>query len=144
VKWLRFSIFDLMFLVALVAADLVLWRSFDQLRGFRSHEFAELFIAGVLPMANLLALGMMRLFRARSGEDAARSFWAGFETFGGFALVLFVVCSVFASHPLHTAIDDLVWPLRNAVKPIVVIIIPALLLPQLALALFGGWMASRS
>jgi hypothetical protein len=138
VKWLRFSIFDLMLLVALAAADLVLWRLFTA-ANFHPRAFADLFIVGTLPMANLLVLGIVRLTRARSRDDAARRFWAGFETFGGVAILLFLVSSVLAGNALHKAIDDTVQPLVRLGVPIVAVILPALLVPQLAFALFGGW-----
>ena len=139
---LRFSIFDLMVLVALVAIDLVVLRLLEEAR-FKYHEFTELITLGILPMANVLALGMMRLIRARSGEDGIRRFWAGFGTFGGVALLLFLVCISFTSHSLHEVIDAWIRPLLNGGRPVIHIILPALLLPQLAFALFGGWMNSR-
>lgn len=142
-KWLRFSIFDLMVLVALAAADLVLWRVFSA-ANFHPRAFAELVIVGVLPMANLVALGMIRVVRTRPGEYGSRRFWAGFVTFGGAALFLFLVCGFFAGDSIHNAVDDLVRPLVRAGAPPLFVIFPGLLLPQLAFALFGGWIAGRS
>ncbi len=139
-KWLRFSIFDLMLLVALVAVDLVLWRLFTA-GNFHPREFADLFIVGTLPMANLLVLGIVRLARARAREEAARRFWAGFETFGGVAMLLFLVFSALAGHSLHKAVDDMVRPLARVGVPILAVIFPTLLVPQLSFALFGGWIA---
>jgi hypothetical protein len=142
VKWPRFSIFDVMALVALVAIDIAALRLLAKAEA-ADQELAGLMALGVLPLANVLAFGMARLMRARSSGHRARRFWAGFEAFGLVALLLFIAGTSFATHALYQAVDATIRPLVNPGRPVTHIILPALLLPQLAFAILGGWLNTK-
>ena len=78
----RFRIASIMVVVAIVALDLVAIRA---LLGFRSL-MGELLILGALPMANVLAVGLL-IGQRRPGN---RPFLLGFVPFGAMSLALYV------------------------------------------------------
>jgi hypothetical protein len=82
----RFSIATLMLLVVLVALDCAAFRA---LTGPQNGLIANLIAYGILPMANILALGLPPLPGGRLVGARQRPFWVGFEVFGWAALFLF-------------------------------------------------------
>jgi hypothetical protein len=104
---------------------------------------------GSLPMANVLAVGML-VGQRRPGN---RPFLLGFEAFGAVGLAFFIaLASCFPREVLLLYLTPVVVPMERTVGddrpfvmfPIVGIVAVALLgLPQLAFALLGGFLSRR-
>jgi hypothetical protein len=145
----RFSIGGLMTWVLILAVDFAAVRflvTVSEVAG----RLAVLLLVGALPMANLLAFGLLRLFSRRPATGAKPLFWRGFVVCGAVAFLLFVACAVLATDALFGAVDRITWPFqpRNGVLTPLTALVPlgALLLlvaPQLIPALFGGWFNRR-
>jgi hypothetical protein len=125
--------------------------NFSAIRAF--YEFAQptadFLLFGGLPMANVLAIGIMiGKLRARS-----RPFLLGFEIFGAIALLTYVLLSTlsdggeldFYLEPLIGSLirTMLAKPRFIAIPVIVSVGAVVLTLPQLAFALLGGFLSSR-
>jgi hypothetical protein len=111
--------------------------------GFESQTSA-LLLLGALPMANVLAVGML-IGQQRPG---IRPFLMGFEAFGAMALALYVALSFWLYHELiDLYLAALIGPLEKIIgkdRPFVLIpigcFIDVVMLgwPQVAFALIGG------
>jgi hypothetical protein len=115
----------------------------------RKHSHAaDFLILGALPMANVLAVGLL-IGRRRPNS---RLFLLGFEAFGAAPLVLYSAFVCFSSDfegPSHPYLSATLGPLIMLVEqdypsllhPISLIGIAAMLgWPQAAFALFGGFL----
>jgi hypothetical protein len=101
---------------------------------------------GAIPMANILAVGLIILRRRGS-----RPFLSGFEAFGAAALALYVVGAIFFTEELvmpyvNLALKPLaktigIGPLMSTRDILVLVSVTGvmLVLPQVALALIGGF-----
>jgi hypothetical protein len=122
--------------------------NFTAIRAVLDHSgpTSELLGLGVLPMANVLAVGLL-IGRWRRGS---RPFLLGFETFGAAALALYVVLtSCLRDEVVIPYVNLVVNPLEKIIgryPPFVIIPIAfavaaiLLVLPQVALALIGGFL----
>src|SRR3954467_10745192 len=83
-KRFRFSISALMAVVLLVALDCM---AFDTLlnRPLFERNLSDVVFFGALPMANIVAIGLIRLLTERNRRGRTRPFLVGFERFGGVA-----------------------------------------------------------
>ncbi len=86
----RFEISTLMVVVLVLAVNLAAGGPFQGLAGM---EWPSLLNSGALPMASILAVGLVALMKSRSGQGGGRRFLAGFETFGVTALFLYIGCA---------------------------------------------------
>ncbi len=119
---------------------------FDRIVNRRTR--AELLALGALPMANILAVGLLGRTRRRS-----RPFLMGFETFGAAALAFYITgVSYFTYEELRPYTDLLVDPFRKSFgpsPPVVYVVVGLsifgviLALPQIAFALIGGLLLRR-
>jgi hypothetical protein len=145
VKPPRFRIAWIMVAVAIAAFDFMVIR---RLVDYRTPT-GDFLLLGALPMANVLAIGML-VGQRRPGS---RPFLLGFVAFGAMALAVFVAGAIFFT-------DELVMPyLALVLRPMVtiigqrppVVLIPIwfscavfmLGLPQLAFALLGGFLSHK-
>ncbi len=103
VKIPRFSISGLMAVVVLVALNFAAVRAILIVPMFRIM-LGELLLCGALPMANVLAVGLIPFFRSRPGPGEARPTRVGFVTFGAAALLLYLVLAFRATGPVHEGI----------------------------------------
>lgn len=138
----RFRIAWLMVAVALVAVDLGAIRGLFEFR----DTFSELVGVGVLPMANLLAVG--------AAVGAARRrfppFLAGFEVFGAAAMLACLTWAWLSPNSLTLGLLRLLIPVTHHFRTELFGVGPAnyaiagllLSLPQVGFALLGGGLAS--
>jgi hypothetical protein len=140
-KWFRFSISSLMVVVLVVALDCMAVNLLIVRRLLRI-PLSELVLVGALPMANILAIGLLRLWAYRNGRGRTRPLLVGFEVCGWVTLLVFVTCAVLATDSLHDGVGDILRSLSlRPENPLFLIgAVAILLLPQLALASFGGWL----
>jgi hypothetical protein len=108
----------------------------------------EMLVRGALPMANILAIGVVVGLRRRANQNAV----VGFAVFGALGLVLYSTWALVV-FPRHNRYDDLSklfqyhWLMpefiggRHALRQIATSV--ALVLPQLALALAGRFVVPR-
>ena len=140
-KWFRFSISSLMAVVLVVALDCMAINMLI-VRLLLRPNLSELIVFGALPMANILAVGLLRLWADRKGRGQTRPFLVGFEVCGWVTLFVFVTCAVLATDSLH---DGVGYLLRSAkLTPgdrfFLICAVAILLVPQFALASVGGWL----
>ena len=143
----RFRIAWVMVAIAIAALDFAAIRAF-----FVSGEVA-LLVLGALPMANILAVGIL-IAQQRPGS---RPFLLGFEAFGAMALALFVavvVASLFLDNyrlitsyltPVILSIEKSIGPNRPFVFIPIGLFAMVVMLgwPQLVFALIGGSLSRR-
>jgi hypothetical protein len=161
VKRFRVSIAGLMAVVALVAVDSAAVRTLiaaDYQVPMSATSSMDLlgFALGVLPMASLLILvAMARLPRCiRRGEPA--TFLVGFEVFGWAVIFLFICLSALSPPAVGRLLDAAALPIGRVLLPYiahapewvpmaieVVLVVSILGLPELLVALFGGWLTRR-
>lgn len=134
----RFSIAGLMALVAIIAVDCGIIPAFLD-RSVLGPEISDLIVVGALPMANLLAFGLVALWEARSRRGSSRPLLARFEVCGGIALLVFLVCATLATHPIHEGVGRLLRPLLGPGPLFLTAAALICLLPQISLALVGLW-----
>ena len=150
----RFRINYLMIFVAIVALNFWAFRLWYQFRlnGQVVKNWVEVLTYGGLPMANLLAVGIM----IGIGRPERRPFLWGFEAFGATALAVFVALAYFYTEEVVQ--PYILWVLRlrslrtvtNSFSPVVQIpifyFIATLLvgLPQVAFALIGGLLSRKN
>jgi hypothetical protein len=106
-------------------------------------------VVGALPMVNVLVAGML-IARQR---PRSRPFLRGFEAFGTMALALFVVLAIsFHREVVMRYVQPVLDPINRRMEnspPLVSIPVRAsvgvvlLVLPQMALALIGGFVSRR-
>jgi hypothetical protein len=142
-KYFRFSISSLMAVVLVVALDCMAINMLIVRPLFRV-PLSELILLGALPMTNVQAIGLIPLWADRNGRGRTRPLLVGFEICGWVTLLVFVACAVLATRSFHTVVGEIVRSLlRRPEEPLFLIVAVAaaiLLLPQLALALVGGWL----
>jgi hypothetical protein len=134
-----------MVMVAIVALNLVAIRA---LLGFRSL-MGELLILGALPMANVLAVGLV-IGQRRTGN---RPFLLGFVTFGAMALALFVAVATSVPRevvkscltPVSDYLERMIGPHRplRFVPAQTLAFVLMLGLPQVVFGLIGGVLSRR-
>jgi hypothetical protein len=141
----RFRIAWVMVAVAIVAFDFAAGRAMVDSGG----NVGGFLLLGALPMANILAVGLL-IGRRRPGS---RPFLLGFETFGTMALALYVVLTILfdvdlvAYHltpvldPMSEAVDA--FPPFVSIPVLYSAIMVMLVLPQVAFALIGGFLARK-
>jgi hypothetical protein len=138
----RFRIAWVMVAVAIAALD------FAAIRALPGYPSGELVLLGALPMANVLAVGLLIGLRHRG----SRSFLLGFEVFGVMALALYVVLAGFSPGRVIDYLELLLDPIRRTIGldrtvALIATIYPVgvvmLGLPQLAFALIGGFLSRR-
>jgi hypothetical protein len=137
----RFSLSTLMVVVLVLAVNLSAGGPFYGLTGM---EGLSLLSSGALPMASILAVGLVVLMKRPTGRPGGRRILAGFEAFGVAALFLYLACTGLFPETIHQKLGDLlkriIWPGR----PLFSWCLMALcLLPQLLVALLGGWLNAR-
>ena len=142
----RFRIAWVMVTVAIAAFDFMVIR---RLVDYRTPT-GDFLLLGALPMANVLAIGML-VGQRRPGS---RPFLLGFVAFGAMALAVFVAGAIFFTEELVMSYLALVLrPMVTIIgqrPPVVLIpiwfscaIIMLGFLPQVAFALVGGFLSRR-
>ncbi len=132
----RFSIAGLMIFVVFAAANCAAVRGLVQ----PPSVWKELCLFGVLPMANLLAAGLLPWLRYRPHRAGVGGFRVGFEVCGVLAIVAFLVLSLRFTDYLFQLPQSffsryvVLRPGRGLVSSALLIFIG----PQLAFALLGG------
>jgi hypothetical protein len=109
----------------------------------------DLLLAGGLPMANVLVVGLLIAHQRRR----SRPFLLGFEVFGATALAVYIaLASGFREEAVIPYLNPFINPLENILKghaPIVFIpimisvAVVVLSLPQVVFALIGGLLSRR-
>jgi hypothetical protein len=137
----HFSISTLMAVVLVLAINLAAGGGFFGMSGM---EWPELLDLGARPMASILAIGLVPLLKARSGRSGKRPFLVGFEIFGVAALFLYIACAWLFTHPIHDSVGNLLERFVSSGRPLFPWSLMAIfLLPQLLIALLGGWLSTR-
>ena len=134
----RLTIGRLMALVLLVALDLGIIRAIMPPRGL-SPRLGDLIVCCVLPMANVLAVGLVILRTSEWGDPAIRSGVLGFEVAGAAVMGLCLIGALVATDPMHRLLDDLLgffWLPPGPHKGITAIFLS--LIPQVAAGLVGA------
>lgn len=144
VKFPRLTISNLMALVLLVALDVWVCKALmgSPLLG---PDLSDLLVFGALPMANVLALRLYPLLGPRHEHKTNRGGLLGFEVGGLAALLAFLACSMVLTRSLHEGVGHLLRAIGLG-PPGPVFLTAAvilLLVPQLAVALFGAWLYRR-
>jgi hypothetical protein len=139
VKVPRFRIAWLMVFVAIAALDFRAIRAVSDIRSRTNNNGIDILVLGALPMANVLAVGLLTSLRRRGH----RPFLLGFEAFGAAALVLYIaLVGFFAEEAVMPYLYLILKPLERTIglhTPIFYSITAVMLgLPQLAFALIGG------
>jgi hypothetical protein len=143
----RFRIAWVMVAIAIAALD------FAVIRACFDIPEVSLLVLGALPMANVLAVGMV----IGQKRPESRPFLLGFEAFGAMALVLFVavaVASLFLDNyrlitsyltPVIESIEKSIGPNRPFVFIPIGLFAMVVMLgwPQLVFALIGGSLSRR-
>jgi len=113
---------------------------------FDNQQKSDLSVGGALPMANVLAVGLL-IGRRRPGN---RPFLLGFEAFGVMALAVYVALVSFSPQTMHPYLDPVFEPIKTTigydridVLAVTLCSVGAVMLglPQLALALVGGFLS---
>jgi hypothetical protein len=132
----RFTIRGMMAVIVLVAVDCGIIHEMDSFMRASAtmREFADLAMVGLVPMANVLALGLLAL----RGSAKHRPFLTGFAVFGfGAWFLTIIVCSV-ASREIHNWIGDSLSVFRGFPPLFLVLAGAILVVPQLIVAVLGG------
>lgn len=156
----RLSLATHLKVVVLLAVNLAIIRWGVRLPNLLANGMIQEIVVGGAPLASLLAYGLMASFRDRTHQGSYQRFWAGFSTFGTGTLGLYVfACLRYGQHVnryLDVPISGLDRVLRNiglAERPgeygfryglVIATIVLLLAVPQLSLAVFGGWMVERT
>jgi hypothetical protein len=137
----RFSVSTLMFVILVLAVNLTIGGPFF---GPNGMEWLALLSSGAVPMASILAVGLVVLTRRPTGPISQRRFLAGFEAFGTAALSFYIACALLFPEAIHRKLVDLLMQYIWTGRPLFSWSLMALcLLPQLLVALLGGWLSSR-
>ena len=150
----RFRIAWVMAFIAVAALELGARRALNDLgmrlymltHSFRPHHIIDALRLGALPMANVLVLALVIGHQRRGSR-----FFFGFEVFGATALALYVAAVSLFTEELVTPFFDLLIPLADAFRDgttlsiVGVLVVEStaaviLLLPQVAIALIGGFL----
>jgi hypothetical protein len=127
-----------MTLVAFVAANCAILKGIMA----RASVWNEVFLLGVLPMANLLAVGFLPWLRRQPDRAGFGGFRVGFEVCGGLAMVAFLVLSLQFTDFFFRLPQSGFHPYL-VLRPGLGLVSAALLIflgPQLAFAVLGGWL----
>jgi hypothetical protein len=145
VKVPRFRIAWVMVFVAVAAINFAAVR----LELDHHNEFGEMLVLGAMPMASVLAVGL--LFGLRRPDR--RPYLFGFTLFGAMALVFSVILNVFFREatlvPYVSLFLEPLWPIIGLARSVVwisaaySIAVGVLTLPQVAFALIGGFLLRR-
>ena len=138
----RLRIAWVMVAIAIAALD------FAAIRASLDIPEVGLLVLGALPMANVLAVGIL-VGQQRPGS---RPFLLGFEVFGAMALAVYVILATYLRHEavepylgLFIPIVEIIGPLPFIPIPIQVsVVVIALGLPQVAFALIGGFLSRKN
>ena len=150
----RLSIANLMAVVALIAIDISLIKSQDW--------YSLILLAGFLPLANILAISGLAAIRGALWRNEVTPFLFGFQVSGWTALFVYTIISNYPSF-VATSLMDLQLRLEDLICDNLVslrlisrmglsdhdkaIYLASLgfvyLVPQLLIALAGGWISSR-
>jgi hypothetical protein len=136
---IRFTIGEMKALVLLIALNIGAWKALGMGNPSPPAHLFDLLGFVALPMANVLAIGLILLARRRAVHGKSRAALVGFELGGLAGLLVFVACSLIFTHPLHEGVGRVVHAL--GVEPSLFFAVCAasvLLAPQLALALLGA------
>jgi hypothetical protein len=146
VKAPRFRIAWMMVAVAIAALD---FAAIGAILGSGTGDLGIVLVLGALPMANVLAVGLL-IGQQRPGSSP---FLLGFETFGAMALALFIAL---ASCVPRAIVMDYLVPFVRPMERIIgrdrpLVFVPIVCLgcvvmlgwPQLAFALIGGFLCRR-
>jgi hypothetical protein len=148
----RFSIAWIMAIIVIAAIDFAIIRALDG----TNTVIGALLVFGSMPMASILVLGIPSLVRGFTGRGKIRPFLAGFEGVGWTILLVYTGSASLFPESVAGAIDlssqflmsligldtaDGPDPDRQLFGLFVVVLI--LLLPQLFVALVGGWLNQR-
>jgi hypothetical protein len=137
VRRFRCRIAGLMAVVALAALDCAAVRS--PLSGRPLTE--TLLLLGGLPMANVLAFGLLLLLLESPGRGACRPWLVGFETVGWSVLLLYAFCAFYHPEALRGGVVGALSWLNALGNPVFLAAAVAVLIsPQLSLAMLGGWL----
>ena len=141
-----FSIAEMMVIVAIVALDCLV------LRVAIDIGIPYLILSGS-PMQIALVIGLLFMFRRRRQTEKSSSFLIGFEVVGWMGHVIYVVLCVQAVGEMDRHIGATPWTLLRAIgwSPlfdhnilfIYCVTISYVTAPQLAAALFAGWLTQR-
>jgi hypothetical protein len=105
VKSLRFSISGPMATVLVFAQDFGAVRAFLGVPFF-VPDLSDLLVYGALPMTNVLAIGSIYLLKSRLDHGGELPALVGFLVFGMVALLLYLGCSLLATHSIHDGVGD--------------------------------------
>ncbi|WP_435010666.1 hypothetical protein P12x_001945 [Tundrisphaera lichenicola] len=146
---IRFEISSLMVLIAIFAIDLWTIQTCyarpgpsQGLTPINLVNQIDLLVRGALPMANILAIGLILGLRRQKIHPSL----PGFEAFGVLALALYSISIIYACHHRYLRYGDFV-PAILVNQPIVRQVVASIFLvsPQLGFALLGGFLTrSRS
>jgi len=138
-----------MVFVAIVALNFgAIWASFELVPSVIEPYVAQSLLLGALPMANILAVGIM-IGQRRPGS---RPFLLGFVAFGAMALTLYVAVASFFTGAVTLCVALLMEIIENTIgrhhpyvfTPIVCFVAVVMLgLPQVVFALIGGSLSRR-
>ena len=141
----RFRIAWIMAIIAIAAVDIAVVRAVSD----HLNPTLELLALGALPMANVLAFGMLAGF---GGRDR-RPFLLGFESFGALALAVYIVLACYFTMetivPFISLFLNPLVPIVGLERSSAVMVVEysaatvVLTLPQLAFALLGGLLSRR-
>jgi hypothetical protein len=105
---------------------------------------ACMLLLGGLPMANILAAGLLTVLPDRSWRAVYRPWFVGFEVVGWTALLLYSSCAYYHPEALRESVVPALRSLRALGNPaFITAVMAALTVPQLCLALLGGWLNQR-
>jgi hypothetical protein len=137
----RFSISTLMAVVLVVAMNLA---AANVYYGPPEMAWPDLINFGARPMASILAVGLLALLGNRSERPGGRQYLVGFEVFGVVALFCYFACARIFTLAIHEGAGDLLKlyiSTGSILFPWTLTVM--LLLPQLLMALVGGWFNTR-
>ena len=156
----RLSLVTVQLVVAFFAANLAAIRWGLGLPNLKANGMIQEIVIGGTPMASLLAFCAVLAMHNPTRRVARRSFWVGFGVTGTCALGLFVFACLKFKNTVNDYIDPsvsaldaalhrmgLMWRLgdhglRYAI--VITAIVLLLALPQVGLAVMGGWVAELS
>jgi hypothetical protein len=136
-----------MFAIAILAVDFAVFRAFLDY----TSPMGEELLFGALPMANVLAVGLL----IAQQRPRNRPFLLGFELFGAIALASYVAFALWFANPggpirwyVSIVLDPIVAPMGltrtlGSVLIIWLVVLFMLAWPQLAFALIGGFLSRR-
>jgi hypothetical protein len=140
-KMPRITIAWMMAIIVVAAIDLAAIRALY----LTKSVIGALIVFGSMPMASILVLGVPSVVKGPSGRGKIHPFLIGFESVGWTVLLVYTGSAIlypeFVGELVQRLLESFGLPLVSGTNPLVlfcVVLIP--LLPQLALALVGGWL----